>query len=604
MKTHRIQAPLAWGAALFGVVSSFAEVGEFTISENLIRQMQVITQNTTPFTKKGRQINPNIQVQVTPQVKNNSNALTLGFQIDLSGTSRSRSYTPVKGNKGVTAVVDADINASYVQNLHFDGEQIKRGVFTGKTQINPKNISVSNNFGLLSRLVNKKAQQKARSQVQAELPQERRELEGRLQQDIQKGLEKASDYLKRSTEQIHNVFSTSKTLPFDSKLSSQTGLRGGVALRLFDKGDKVARGPKPEFENKDQIATSGVFHQDLLTETISKEIAGKEMKISELKAHLCSQSIKGLIDFCETDIATGSLGISVIFEKENPISFEFKDGKVSIEINAKARVGVKAGDQVPAPLFNFPDAEGLQSVDLEPFQAKITYAVQDDGAKLENLSVTSLPQVARDLPNQKPMESHGAGLSGVWGRVTGAAGALLSSATRSGVENEFKKLMREKIDFPVTSFPTKIKAKGENETPEILEAASLVPLEAKAENGWLAISGSFCSEKVNPLGVSFDKSLRISAVQPGSPAEAVGFKVGDRIDAYEGEGTRPTALVTQIDPFIHFVKDRAISKQPTQRKIQLKGKDTQGIPFERTVSLCPSQINHREEAQKLLNQSK
>jgi len=609
MKTHRIQIQLVCAVALLGALPfSFAEVGEFTISENLIKQMEIITEKTTPFTKRGRQVNPNIRVKIAPQVRNNNEALTLGFQIDLSGTSRSQSYTPVRGNKGVTAVVEADINASFVQDLHFDGEKIKRGAFRGQSQINPRNISVSNNFGLLNRIVNKKAQQQARGQIQAEIPQEKREIEARLLQDIDKGLSRATDYLSRSTDQIHNIFSTSRDLPFDSTFSSQTGARGGVTLRLEDKDSSKAgnRLPKPDFENRDQVATSGVFHQDLLTETISKEIAGKEMKIAELKAHLCSQSIKGLIDFCETDLGTGNLGISVIFDKENPISFEFKDGKVSIEINAKARVGVGLGNNsAPDRLFENPQSDP-HAMDLEPFQAKITYSVKDDGAELESLNVVSLPLVARDLPNHPPQQGthSGSSFSGIWNRLSGAAGELLSTATRSGVEKEFKKLMKEKVDFPVASFPTKIRARGENQPPEILEAASLVPLEAKAENGWLAVAGSFCSEKTNPFGVSFDEKTRISAVQPGSPAEFSGFKAGDRIESFEGKGTRPTALITEATPLIQFIKDRALSKAPSDRKITLQGKNSQGVPFKRTVSLCPSQIKHREEAQKLLNQSK
>jgi len=103
------------------------------------------------------------------------------------------------------------------------------------------------------------------------------------------------------------------------------------------------------------------------------------------------------------------------------------------------------------------------------------------------------------------------------------------------------------------------------------------------------------------LGVSFDKNNRISAIQPGSPAAQAGFKIGDRIESYASSNGRSTALISEINPFIEFIEERSISKSTSQRIIELEGKTSSGVPFKRSVSLCPSKINPRADAEALLS---
>jgi hypothetical protein len=153
------------------------------------------------------------------------------------------------------------------------------------------------------------------------------------------------------------------------------------------------------------------------------------------------------------------------------------------------------------------------------------------------------------------------------------------------------------------SFPTKLRTHPEDpkKQADVLEASSLVPMEVKAENGWLAVSMALCKENIKPLGVSFDKNNRISAVQPGSPAAQAGFKVGDRIESFSSSTGRSTALISEIKPFIEFIQEQSISKSTSQRIVELAGKNASGEPFKRRVSLCPSQINPREDAEALLS---
>lgn len=602
MNSLRIRLFIGLGAGFFAQ-NLPAEVGEFTLSEKFLNQISIVSEQTAPFTKKGRLVTPSLSITISPQVLNSADRVGIRLGVDIAGSSKSKSYTPVTGKKGVTAFVAADVQAHFDQDLFFDGEKLLPSKLTGQSTIKPTNISVSNNFGLLKGVVNRKAEKQAREQVFAELPQERQDLERQVQEEIQKGLRSAEGNLRTITDEVSTIFSTAQDLPFESRFSSKTGPQGSVRLELSSKGPEKDRPGKPDFSLKDQIASSGVFHEDLLTETISKEIAGKEMKISEFKAYLCSETISSLINFCETDIPLGSVGLSVIFDDKNPISFKFEDGKVSIAINAKNRVGVNPSGQISSRLFDAPAILGSGQVEMEPYQVQISYKLKDGKANLEDIHVTSIPAPLLDLPNNKKTGNHGANntFQGLWKRVSEATNRLVDSTSHQAIENEFKKIFKESIEFPTFSLPTKLKANQSNPTkPTILEAGSLIPLEVKAEKGWLAVSTSFCHESTMPLGVTFAPNNRIQSVQPGSPAALAGLKVGDRIESFSGFEHRPTALGADISHFVEFIQEKAIQRSSERRTVELKGKSSDGIPFSRQISLCPTYLNHRREAEKLL----
>ena len=597
--------PLWLAILALGVTPAFSEVGEFSVSEDLVREMQIVTSQTASFRKNGRLVNPSIQVQISPTLLDSDEDVSLKLNFDLQGTSKSTGFTPVLGSKGVTSNITAHVQGKFQQELKFDGEKLVPGKFSGQSEINPQNISVRNNFGLLNRMVDKQARKKAPSQVRSEIPQEKRDLEQQMQGEIERGLKEATKHLDTFYQQIHQVFTETDHLPFDSKFSSKSGSDGGIALRLFDKSDSPQRGPKPELSLREQIASSGVFHQDLLTETLSKELAGKEMKIAELQAHLCSPTIASLINFCEKDSAKGALGLSVIFDEKEPIKFKFENGKVSIQINAKNRVGVSPGNTVSSGVLTPADRPKGGEVDLEPYQVNISYALKDGVASLENISVRGITGTDVKEPQIKGDQNHenNSNWRGVWNRLANNAGAIVSGATKTAIENEFRKIMKEKIEFPIVSFPTKLRTHPEDskKQADVLEASSLVPMEVKAENGWLAVSMALCKENIKPLGVSFDKNNRISAIQPGSPAAHAGFKIGDRIESYASTNGRSTALISEIKPFIEFIEEQSISKSTSQRIIELEGKTSSGVPFKRSVSLCPSEINPRADAEALLS---
>jgi len=595
-----------WIALLaLGVTPAFSEVGEFTVSDDLVREMQIITTQSTPFKKNGRIVNPSIQVHITPTLKDSEDDVSFNLNFDVDGSSKSKGFTPVLGAKGVTSEVTASVSGKFQQALTFDGERLAPGKFTGESTIVPQNISVRNNFGLLNGLVEKQARKKAPSLVQSQLPQERKDLQEKMQEEIQSGLVQATKHLETFYAQIHQVFTETGRFPFDSKFSSKSGTDGGIALRFFDKDEPQKRGPKPELSRRDQIATSGVFHQDLLTETLSKELAGKEMKIAELQAHLCSPSIKSLIDFCETEKQAGALGLSIIFDEKDPIRFKFENGKVSIQINAKNRVGLSPQNTVSSGVLSKAASPKGGELDLEPYQVNISYSLKDGLASLDNISVRGITSTEVREPKNKGEQNHGnkSTFGSVWNRLANTTEFLVSGATKTAIETEFRKIMKDKIEFPIVSFPTKLKAHPENpnKKAEVLEAASLVPMEVKAENGWLAVSAALCKEKTKPLGVSLDKNNRVSAVQPGSPADHAGFKVGDRIESYSSSDERSTALISDVKPFLEFINEHSISKSTSKRVVELVGRKSSGEEFKRSITLCPNQIEPRVDAEALLS---
>lgn len=605
MNTLRIRGLLLISCAIAGTRVS-AEVGEFMISDRVLRELQIVSSENKPFTKNGRKVTPNLNIRLTPSFTNSENDISLKLNVDLEGTSHSVGNTPVFGGKSVTSTVVADVKAHYEQDLKFNGQQLEAGKFVGKPEIKPKSIKVSNNFGLLNGMVNKRAKAQAPGQVNSQLPQERAELDQKLRAEVADGVETAKKYIEETASEVQKVLTQANQLPFQPQFSSKAGLKGAVTLKLNDSSAEASpRDPKPTFSNVDQIATSGVFHQDVLSKTISQEIAGKEMKIAELKAYLCSEKIVSLINFCEAETPDSSLGLSVIFDEKNPLEVSFNAGKVTLKINARNRVGITPDNKVSSGLFSEPAKPSNQALDSDPYQVEISYALKGTTAHLEKVQVRDFSPGSISAP--KGSGTHGQGQwTDVWNRLNRASSSLMTAATKKAIENEYRRIMKDTLDFPNISIPTKLKRKStdKNVKPEILEAGSLVPLEVKSENGWLAISSAFCTEKMRPLGISFTKTNRISEVQTGSPADLAGLKVGDRIDSFGEEKGATTSLIGDINPFLEFVKEKSIGKTSEQRTIELSGASSSGKSFKKTISLCPSKLNHRKEAEKVFELKK
>lgn len=580
------------------------ELGEFTVSEKLLDQFQFTATKNEPFTKRGRLINPDLEFTVKPRMSDASDAGKFYLDIALDGSSVSHSKTQVGRRHTVSAIVKANVDAQFSQEMALGKNGLEMGKFDGTVNISPASISTSNDFGLLNGAVNRKAQPKARAQVASELPRERKELAEQVEAEVQKGTDEAKDFVDSTLKMLTPAMADKEKFPFTTKLSTQTGKDGQLKVEISDIENSSTRSLKPDFENKNQLMATGILHQDLLTKTLASEIAGKELKMSQLRKILCSPRMQKLMDFCKVDSNPNAENISLVFDSKDPIQFIFQDGKVTIKMNASYRTGVPKTDDDDRALLSHP---GATTPDFEtvPYQVEVSYKIQDGAAKLDKLTVTE-----KDPGTVNPASL----IAGFFGRGKHAdspterpsVGALFNPLIKKNIQNEFQKLLADELDFRAASVPTKVRGikVPDGKGVEILEAGSLLPIEVKAENGWLATGNTFCTDSHRPFGVTFTKDNRISEVQPGSPAELCGFKTGDRIEAYSEPEGRSHAFGSSPDPFVSFVAEKAVNKNSQDRKIIIAGTDASGNAFKKTVFLCPSNLNHKEQAAKGLSQFK
>jgi hypothetical protein len=187
----------------------------------------------------------------------------------------------------------------------------------------------------------------------------------------------------------------------------------------------------------------------------------------------------------------------------------------------------------------------------------------------------------------------------------------MGSKTKEMIEKSFKEALKPRLDFKPISIPTKVSLDGQlNKT--LTDSGSLVPMEVKSENGWLVVNTGFCAENMPPLGIGLGTmyyqsrpgapitpSLRVSSVLSNSPAALQGFQPGDRIDTFGVPGGRAETMLGDPKPFLDFIKDRAQDPVVENRVIEITGQGSQG-PFKRKIALCPSGIQHRAEAAKVL----
>lgn len=597
MNSKRIQW-VTLGLALFSGALGRAEVGEFTLSEKLLNQIEFSGTQTEPFTKRGRYIEPNITIKVSPKLGDSDPSGKFFLDIDLDGTSRSYSTTSVGRNHSVKATVDSRVKADFEQEIILGKDGLESGKFTGKVDITPQKTSFSNDFKLLNGVVNKKAQQKAPAQIASELPREKAELEERISSEVDKGIGEGRKLVDSTLQVLAPAVSNKEKFPFDTKLTTQAGKDGQIKFEISDFGKPIERSPKPQFENKAQLMTTGVVHQDLLTKSLSSEIAGKELKMSQLRKVLCSPRIQKLIDFCKLDFDEQAEQMSLVFDSEKPIEFIFDQGHVTMRLNASYRTGIPKIDSEDRALLSNPGATKPQ-FETVPYQLEVSYKIQDGAAKLEKLTVTEKNHIE---------VSPAAFLSGLLGRGSHAeggpkperptAGSLINPLIKFKIQNEFSKILSEEVEFHSATIPTKVKAvsKPNGKEIQVLEAGSLLPVEVKSENGWLAIGNTFCNDSNKAFGAVFSQDGKIKNVDSGSPADLTGFKPGDKIKTFSEPEGRSNAFTREAETFVSFIKEKAANKSAQQRKVIITGTNASGENFSRAVFLCPSQLDHKQRA--------
>lgn len=597
-------------------------VAEVKLSEAFLQQFQFSGRKTAPFMKKGHEMHPDLTLLAAPRLRGGANSAEVSLDVSLFGWSTTDSQRKILG-RTIDVRVQSNINANYTQPLSFSGQGLKALPVSGYPTITP-DITTKNDFRKPRRneKVNRKAFGVANAAVQERLPEEREELHDEITQSVNKSVGQARHMVDTGLAQASGLMANAKAFPFDAAFSSEGGAGGAMHLKLVDKaGVKKTRSPQPVLEREAQAASTVSVHADLLADTISPEIAGKEMFFSDLKNVLCGPKTKNLLDFCKTEMPEDRKGMSVVFAKEKPIEFFFEKGKIGIRLNALYRTTDPKALPAGRDLLNAPERGGV-GFQTVPYSIDLSYRLKEGGAVLDTLAVrdkaSPLGGLFRAATGAIFGRGNHEGPDGKKEEVPSALAETLSPVIRGQIEAAVRGSMRETIVFPTVSFPTKLTMDnfGSNNgaSPTVSEAASLVPLEAKAESGWLVVANAYCSDGMPSLGVTVDevatrgggpKALQVHTFYPGSPAALTGFKSGDVIESFGEPGERATtALEGKRDAFLDFVAGRSLGANPGDRLLEITGRDALGKPFKRSVSVCPSQLKHRELAAQTLAAAK
>lgn len=585
-------------------------VAEFVLSEKLLQQFTITGTKKAPFQHHGQTMHPDIKLNVGINLKNSDNSVAAQLGVSLSGvttTQTSKRVGPFKGHQ-VNVTVKTDLNANYTQDVLINQGGLNAGTPKGKPQIRPR-IYTSNDFRLLNRKVNNVAYSTAQQMANEMIPKDAAQLNAVITSNLNLTTKTAQETIKKALGQVSGLVKNPDQLPYRSKFSSSTGENGNLKVEFNEeKKNGSEKKPKPELAHKEQEASRFMLHQDMLAELISREIAGQEMRLSDLKAHLCSEKTIKMMDFCKEALPKDIEDLSIIFEKEKPIEFEFSNGKIGMKLNASYRVA-KEDKNATGALFTDPDKRDVAGRTI-PYTVEFSYAVEGRKAKLASFSVKD-----RNAPRE---EKKGGFLGNLFGTHDSGpkmeykadpSAVFLSPVIRQKLYDGFKGALKEELDWPVVSVPAKMEVdmSTHGAEPRVTDNATLMPLSTKVENGWLAFTSYYCSEKTPSFGVTYrdsarGKGINVSSVYSGSPADFLGLQAGDTILTVSkpGEATKPASE----NSFPDFIKENASKENTEERMIVVEGLDKKGQHFSKEVVLCPSNYPHKENADKLIQAAK
>jgi hypothetical protein len=587
-----------WAALLFlGTFARADDLADFSVSVQLLKQFIFTAQETDPFLKKGRMNYPQTEMRLTPVLGDSESGVKFYLNMDLKGPTVSTGSNNAGKRHKIDSTVEALLDANFKQELSLNEKGLNLGPFSSRIDITPIQFQVSNDFRLLNRFVNRKALETIPKIMEKELPTEKQELREKLESEVKKGILELKGFMDKDIGVLSEMFANKEKYPFDANLSTSSGPNGKIKFRFSEKGKQSQRTPKPEFESKQQILASGVVHQDLLTQMMAGQLAGKELKLSQLKKLICRNHLKHLINFCSSKEATEAEDFSIVFDKTNPIQYVFEQGKIILRMNASYRSGVEKSPENQFALLNDPE-KSKSTFETIPYKLEVIYQLDNGTAKLDKLSVTNaepgntnLSAIAGDLFGNKKQHTEEAGKT----NHPNFAGVFLGPVVKAKLDDAFRKIFSEKLEFETMTIPTKGKlVKGpEGNAPQITEYGSLLPISVKSEKGWLAIGSTFCNEAHRTLGVVLTVGNTVASVESGSPADFAGFRPGDKIESFGEPESRATTLFDKNEPFIAFINQKALNKSAKDRRVMISGKDAEGKPFQRSVFLCPKGIKSR-----------
>ncbi len=591
-----------------GAVAESPNLGlgaEVTVSDALLKQFQFTQWQTRPFVDDGHMMHPNVSVTITPSFQNSVQGSAVArLNVNLAGTS-STSETQrrgLRGRKRVDVNVTNQLNGHYEQDIFVDSRGLSPAGTRGHTNAQAS-ISTSNNFRLLNGLVNNIAFKKADSMVSSKLPIKMAELDGKVTGGLSSAADQAGHTVAQILADAGQVLVSDASKNMQLRFKSAGGGSGGLTSQVLDP-DARDRKPRPKFDFANQAMTTSVVHQDLVSAMLNQQLAGKEVKFGEFHKLVCAQVSIRALNFCNTELPADTKNTSILFNEPKAVDFTFDKGKIVFRMHAAYRK-LKADRVISQAGISEPSDKDV-SLETEPYVVEVAYKMGPDGATQESLQVLD-----EERPETKKKDGGAEEKKGGWhldsigSAFNALKGATIGSATKKELTKQFAQLFKPKIDFGPVSFPTKITS-GDNQAPQMTEAGSLVPLETKLQDGWLAVSMGYCGEGFRSLGLTPSliypqgggaPSIYVKAVMANSPAWQGAVRPGDRIDTYGAPGERGVTLHRNSNDFIEFTRKRASTNNAADRTIQISGTTAAGQRFTRTISMCPAGYDHRAHAQ-------
>ena len=450
-------------------------VAEFTIRGSTLDHVGATLHETKPFWEDGAYNEPDVHITVTPRLQDSKNALAINADVHIEGNSKSTSGKPVLG-RYTQAQVNSRVQGGYSREVHVTTDGINAGTLRGGVNIDyTVTPSTEARRPFFRKLFLKGATKQAVQKTEQKIPIKKQELYRRIDVATGKIIDKTNELLRDGVSK-YSGFDYQDGMPnhrvhFETR-SPRNGDAGAISLRMSQDSEK-ARAERPKLKAAKDGGATLYLHEDAVMDGVNPILAAEKnrrMTFGEAIQKICAPKIMKYFDLCANDAKLDPkiAGTTMTFDGKEPLKVSFRNGEVKLEINA-----THEKQMVP----------GIPAVKGAPFHIEIVYEVTPKGLKRKDLQAWPA-----DKPPKKEEPSK-----------TQHAGFQWNKAFRyiSDIEQDFilesygKAFPQNKGEFPTIEVPTRALFEGaDDKSPKVTESVKLGILDAKAEDGWFAISAS------------------------------------------------------------------------------------------------------------------
>ncbi|MCB0405393.1 MAG: hypothetical protein KDD51_11460 [Bdellovibrionales bacterium] len=597
-------------------------VAEVRFYDNLLDLMAVSTHETTEYWDEDAYITPDVYLSAKPQILDSNNTMQVRLGISLSGTALGHGSQWVTRKKWSSADVQSQISGDLYKDLFVTPERIFSGALRGTPDVHFWVVQTSNNFRGLSRFVHKRTAKKASRDTAAKLPQKKARMKAEINAAANTAVVRANGALRTQLAQVEALVEGTVNLPYQTQFSSRApsgGLRGRLQAR-FTANDHKDRGALPSMDNIHQPASAFFLHESAIEDTISPQLAGKELRLSEVHKILCSQNFSKALDFCNKEMDQQTRDTGIVFDKNNPFDISFENNQIKIQLHAIHHLH-KKDSKAEGVLSEPPKADEL-SFQGSPYTIEILYDVR--GSRVQRKHVKILPRAVEEQEKEPEEKPESNSVASEASKAVHSAGRyfsrsfqalLIAPEEQRRLQSAYEEAFREQIDIPTIplAFGLNVENPKSGGQPTVSRHGSLLPLESKTDSGYFMLTSYACTENMGAIGITFNPirtpngyRLEIGNVVPGSPAALVGLKSGDRIESYQGTGD--TGLIpfhsSDYKDFLSSVRNTAAQSDLEKRELVLKGQTSSGREWQYSLTACPNYIDHKAAFHEMVEKAK